>query len=172
MSEGRKLIALSPTGARIVGTREIIPGTAACEFYENKDDPRKPHLEYDGQTDLDWDAGETQCNEQSEALYFDVSDQTWSHSELRFIYDFEAPVIATFGQAGKCQAYAVYEKDDNELPIVEGAFVFDPLHRSPQAHNIKLWPGYQSELSITENFMLAYHLGAISYSSETGQVVW
>lgn len=70
---------LSPTGAIIVGTSEIVPGTAHGDvFFRNGE----IGIEFGGETDLCWDAQET-ATKDGESIYVDNNGDEWKESELK-----------------------------------------------------------------------------------------
>jgi len=150
MEEPRPLIALAPNGSRIIGTQDTIPAVAHCTFYENPDDPANPERDYDGETKVDWDGQTTDNSPEGEDLYADEQGGVWPRSRLRFILDFKAAPIVTLDEARRLLAYQVYESDDNRRPAIPGLFVLSPYGRSDEAHDIRLWPGYQKGKSLSK----------------------
>lgn len=72
--------AFAPTGVEIVGTLEMIPGTAiASDFARNPDGSIS--VEYDGGTDVDWD-GQATVTRNGKKVYVDDSGGEWTEDQL------------------------------------------------------------------------------------------
>ena len=82
--------AVSPDGSEIVGTLEIVPGTANILPHSfTKDAKGELEFEYSGQTDIEWDSQTTQNDEKGERLFVDENGGTWPESQLTLSEDDE-----------------------------------------------------------------------------------
>lgn len=66
----------SPTGALIIGTKEIVPGIALINGISEDGEP-----EYDGETDVDWN-GQTSVLRDGKPLFVDENEEEWTFDQL------------------------------------------------------------------------------------------
>ena len=69
--------AFGPNGIEIVGSKEVIPGTAGILGWENGE----PN--YDGETEVDWDNQQT-VRRDDELVYIDDHGNEWLRGQLTF----------------------------------------------------------------------------------------
>jgi hypothetical protein len=78
--------AISPTGASITGTSEILRG----EAYINPDSFRRGEdgtLDYDwqGSTEVDWDGQQTETDERGQVVFIDADGAYWPADKIQLI---------------------------------------------------------------------------------------
>jgi hypothetical protein len=76
------MIATSPTGVAIIGTLEMVPGTAliTTDSFE-KNAKGEITFDHDGETEIDWDGQETQTKNGKE-LFVDEDGGIWTEDQL------------------------------------------------------------------------------------------
>ena len=71
--------ALSPEGNEIVGTLEVVEGTARADVGLSRNGRLK--VEYGGETDVDWNTQQTKI-EKGERLFVCSQDKVWRESQV------------------------------------------------------------------------------------------
>jgi hypothetical protein len=74
----------APDGSKIIGTVEIIPACTAGieEGTVTRGADGKFQFQYDGATDVNWEAQYTAFNEDGERLFWDEAGDYWPENEL------------------------------------------------------------------------------------------
>ena len=80
-----KVTLFSPTGARIIGTSETVPGCALVQEVRLMDDGSLD-VEYEGETEVFWD-GQMNDRRDGERVWQDDNGKTWRESELFRVTD-------------------------------------------------------------------------------------
>jgi len=73
----------SPNGSKIIGTAELIPGTAMIISIDDDG-----HPEYTGETELDWDNQWTKTRD-DKFLFIDDDGYLWTFNQLMKLVDEE-----------------------------------------------------------------------------------
>jgi len=71
--------AVSPEGNEIVGTLEIVEGTACAKVSLTRN--RRLRVEYGGETDVDWNSQRTKTD-QGERLFVCSQQRVWRESQV------------------------------------------------------------------------------------------
>lgn len=78
-------VLIAPNGAPIVGTLELIPGVAGIQRVKaGKGDGGLFEIEYDGETEVDWD-NQVTVKRKGGRVFVDPDGQEWLESQLRLI---------------------------------------------------------------------------------------
>lgn len=76
----REIQLYSPSGKRIVGTAETIPGVASVAYFE-RDESGELVPVHGGGTDVNWDGQETMLGADDQIIVVDEDDVEWSLSD-------------------------------------------------------------------------------------------
>lgn len=100
----------APSGKKIVGTYDKVPGVALAYTYYR--DPVDGHVEaeYEGETKLRWNDCEAQYATNGQRLYVDEDDGLWAENEIEWLPESKKPIVLAEGESGECDD----EDDDYE----------------------------------------------------------
>lgn len=68
----------SPTGALIIGTRELLTGVAIINGISDDGEP-----EFEGTTEVEWDSQRTDTDASGGRLFVDENNSVWSFGSLK-----------------------------------------------------------------------------------------
>lgn len=77
---GKEIQLYSPSGKRIIGTAETIPGVAAVAYFERGESGELVPV-HGGGTDVFWDGQETMLGADDQIIVVDEDDVEWSLAE-------------------------------------------------------------------------------------------